>query len=94
MAGTGDGLGALDDRTVVHRRGRPLSETRWGLAGAARAVGGILAAVLLGVAGMILDPPWSYVAVLVLVVGALTAYVLWRRDRNRRLTGSPTTWPG
>ena len=61
---------------------------------AARAIGGVLAAVLLGVAGTFLDPPWSYVVVLELVVAGLTAYVLWRRDRNRRLTGSPTTWPG
>lgn len=27
------------------------------------------------------------------VVAFLTGYVIWRRRRNKRLTGSPTTWP-
>lgn len=54
----------------------------------------MLASLLLALAGAVLDPPWSFLAVLVLVVAGLTAYVIWRRDRNRRLTGSPTTWPG
>jgi hypothetical protein len=36
---------------------------------------------------------WSYLAAAGLTLAFLVWYVLWRRGRNRALTGSPTTWP-
>lgn len=36
---------------------------------------------------------WVSLAVLVGAIAFVSGYVVWRRKRNERLTGSPTSWP-
>src|SRR5688500_6791991 len=36
---------------------------------------------------------WASVGLGVAAIAFLTWYCIWRRRRNRAMTGSPTTWP-
>lgn len=89
----GEKLGLLDDRYVIYRPNDPAQKVAWGRAVMAWIAGNALfgGVYALGRATGTEGP--------VLVVGSLAivvflvGYVIWRRRRNRRLTGSPRTWP-
>ncbi len=53
----------------------------------------IVVGVLYAIALWLLGPIVGVVALVGLLIGLLVAYLVWRRRRNRRLTGSPTRWP-
>ncbi|MBW3651370.1 MAG: hypothetical protein KY458_12460 [Actinobacteria bacterium] len=93
MGKLGDKLGGFDDTSVVYRADDPEQRVSW-----VRLVGSYLTASLivgaLVVAGRVMDVEGLVIAsVLIIVVVFLAFYVVWRRRRNERLTGSPTRWP-
>ena len=93
MGKLSDKLGRFDDRSVIYRTDDPEQRVSW-----ARLVGSSLAASLVGgalvAAGRAMDIEGLLIAVVLMVaVVLLTFYVVWRRRRNERLTGSPTRWP-
>src|SRR5687768_1828365 len=84
-----DRFGKWDDQSVVYRADDPKQHVAWGRVGWAYAIGTGVAGVSLFLA-RVFDV--QLVATAVLGVGSLVfvvAYVVWRRRRNRRLTGSP-----
>lgn len=90
----GEKLGQLDDESVVYRADDPKQQVNWGRAIPAYIAGGLVAAGLLAARrALVLSEGAAILAVLAASVAFLVVYVVWRRRRNRRLTGSPTSWP-
>ncbi len=52
----------------------------------------VVGGLILGL-GLLVGEAAAAASFLVISVVGVIAYVVWRRDRNRRLTGSPTKWP-
>ena len=92
-AGLRERLARFDDRHTIYRSddpGHKIYWRRWFLSGAlGKAVGVVLIAVL----GLLIGETAGAIATLVIALVFLTAYLVWRRRRNRRMTGSATTWP-
>ncbi|NHC15035.1 hypothetical protein [Motilibacter deserti] len=86
-------LGRWDDKRVVYRQGQPLREARLGSLMIWRAIGAGLAAALVGLLTLVVGRTAALLSALALVCAFLVAYVVWRRRRNGRMTGSSTTWP-
>lgn len=84
MPSVGERFGRWDDRSRLDG-----NASRW----LVRSLAVTFAVVLIGGAVGPLLTPTGYVVAFVLTVAVLIAYVVWRRRWNRRLTGSPTTWP-
>ncbi|MEQ9324174.1 MAG: hypothetical protein RIF41_33740 [Polyangiaceae bacterium] len=93
MGKIGEKLGRLDDKYVIYASNDPDRKVAWSRAAFAWIAGSVLFGSLnaLGRATGT-EGPVLVVGSLAIVV-ALVAYVIWRRRRNRRLTGSPRTWP-
>jgi Flp pilus assembly protein TadB len=91
--GLGERAGRFDDESVIYRADDPEQKVAWRRLGSSYLVGTALAAVLIAGGGAVFGEGAAIVGVLVASVAFLVAYVIWRRRRNRRLTGSPTTWP-
>jgi hypothetical protein len=89
----GERAGRFDDESVIYWADDPEQKVAWQRLGVSYLVGTILATALIGGAGAVVGEGAAIVGVLVAAVAFLVAYVIWRRRRNRRLTGSPTTWP-
>jgi len=88
-----DRLGKFDDDSVIYRDDDSTQTVDWRRMAIAYVVGSALAALLIGGADLVFGQPVGALAVLGLTVVLLTFYLLWRRRRNERLTGSATTWP-
>ena len=93
MGKLSDKLGRFDDRSAIYRTDDPEQRVSW-----ARLVESSLAASLVGgalvAAGRAMDIEGLLIAVVLIVAVVLLAfYVVWRRRRNERLTGSPSRWP-
>jgi hypothetical protein len=88
-----DRLGRLDDELVIYSAHDPQQRIHWRRLIASYLVGSIAAGVLLALAGRVIGELAAAIGVGLLAVGFVVAYVIWRRRRNTRLTGSPTTWP-
>ncbi len=93
MGGLGDRLGKFDDDSVIYRADDPAQKVDWPRMAVACVVGSALAALLIGGADRLFGQPVGALAVIGLTIVLLTLYILWRRRRNERLTGSATTWP-
>ena len=93
MGRLGDRLGKLDDKSVIYRADDPAQKVEWRRLGVAYVLGTVLAGLLIAGADRLFGQPFGSVAVIGLGVVLLIPYVLWRRRRNQRLTGSATTWP-
>lgn len=91
--GLGERAGRFDDESVIYRADDPEQKVAWKRLGGAYLVGTILATALIGGATAVLGEAAAIVGVLIATVAFLVTYVIRRRRRNRRLTGSPTTWP-
>lgn len=88
-----DRLGKLDDRNVIYRTNDPEQRVHWQRAGAAYIGGTALFVVLSAVLRSFMSQDAALAIVFAGVVAFLIVYVIWRRRRNKRLTGSPTSWP-
>lgn len=90
MGKLGEMLGRLDDRSVIYRTDDPEQRVSWKRALVAPAM---IAAILVAAraAGINEDMVIGVLGVLTIVF--LPFYVVWRRRRNKRMTGSATTWP-
>lgn len=93
MGKLSDRLSKADDESVVYRADDAEQRVRWG-----PLVGGLLLGSVLVKAGTGLLPSTvgGLPVALLMFAGAvvvLIAYIVWRRRRNKRLTGSATTWP-
>ena len=93
MGRLGDWLAKLDDKSVIYRADDPAEKVEWRRLGVAYVLGTVFAGLLIGGADRLLGQPVGSFAVIGVVVVLLILYVLWRRRRNQRLTGSATTWP-
>jgi Flp pilus assembly protein TadB len=88
-----DRLGELDDNSVIYRANDPEQKVNWSRLGLVWAIGKVVALLLLGGVGVLVGELAGAITLFVLTVTFLVFYVIWRRRRNKRLTGSPTTWP-
>ncbi len=93
MSQLSDRLGEIDDKTVIYRRNGPEQRIHWGRWAGASAAAWALAAVLGPLAQTLLGDRVGLLVLLGIVLAFLVAGVICRRRRNKRLTGSPTTWP-
>ena len=91
--GLDDHLGKFDDKSVIYRADDPAQKVEWRRFGVAYVLGTVVAAVLIAGADRLFGQPFGSVAVIGLAVVLVTTYLLWRRRRNQRVTGSATTWP-
>lgn len=93
MGSVGDRLGKFDDESVIYRADDPDQKVHWPRVAVANVVGSILAALVLAGATRLLGDVAGILLSLVLGIAYMVLYVIWRRRRNKRLTGSATTWP-
>ena len=91
--GLGDHLRKFDDESVIYRADDPTPKIDWRRFGVAYVVGTAVAGLLIAGADRLLGQPSGSLAAIGLSVVLMIMYVVWRRRRNRRLTGSSTTWP-
>lgn len=91
--GIGERAGRFDDESVIYRADDPEQKVAWKRLGVSYLAGTILATALIAGATAVAGEGAAIVGVLVASVAFVMAYVIWRRRRNRRLTGSSTTWP-
>ncbi len=90
MGTLGDRFASIDERYAVRRtQADGLRQSRKGAAWALA----VVAVVVISVARVLLDGLVASLVVLAAALAFLVWYVIWRRARNRRMTGSPTTWP-
>ena len=89
----GDRLGRFDDDSVVYRAGDPAQKVHWRRLAVAYVAGSMLAGLLLAAGERVLGVPMGALAVVALMTVLVGLYIVWRRRRNQRLTGSPTRWP-
>ena len=88
-----DRLGKWDDRNVIYRADDPEQKVHWRRAGLSVVVAEVVAGIAMAVTLLLVPKPQAYVILMVGIVMFLVSYVIWRRRRNRRLTGSPDKWP-
>lgn len=81
-----DRLGRFDDKTLLYRAGEGRVASR-------RTVVVVLIACQVIAAVLAYFGPAALPVAFGLDIAFVVAYVVWRRRRNRRLTGSPTTYP-
>ena len=93
MGRLSDRLGELDDNSVIYRADDPEQKVHWSRLGVAWAIGKVVSVLLLGIAALLFGELAGAIIGFVLAVTFVVFYVVWRRRRNKRLTGSPTTWP-
>ena len=93
MGGIGERLGRWDDRTVVYRADDPEQRIHWRRLGWACLLGSAVFALLFAIGRAVGSEAAAAAAVAVLSAASVVAYVVWRRRRNRLLTGDPTKWP-
>jgi Flp pilus assembly protein TadB len=89
----GDRLGKFDDDSIIYRADDPAQKVHWRRVAVSYVVASALAGLLLAGADLVLGQALGVLAVIGLTLVFLTSYILWRRRRNERLTGSATTWP-
>ena len=90
---TGDRLGRFDDYSVIYRADDRGQKVHWRRLAVACVAGSMLAGLLLAAAERVLGRPMGALAVVALMTVLVVLYIVWRRRRNQRLTGSPTMWP-
>jgi protein-S-isoprenylcysteine O-methyltransferase Ste14 len=88
-----EALGRLDDRSVMHRADDPDGRPNLRLAALGLLIGAVAAVALRTVLAWAVGPEAANITVTLTAIIGLAAYLMWRRRRNRRLTGSPTQWP-
>ncbi len=91
MGKFGDWFASIDERYAVRR-----TEASGGLQESRRGAAWVLIVFGLVVSGLtraLVDDLVPSLFVMAALVVSLVSYVIWRRARNKRLTGSPTTWP-
>ena len=92
MGRLGDRLGRWDDRSVIYRADDPEHRVAWGRLGRTYLATAALVAVLIAVGRAVGAEDLT----IALIGGGsllfLIVYVIWRRRRNRVLTGSATKW--
>ena len=93
MGRLADRLGDLDDATVIYRADDPAQKIAWRRLVLAKIVGWLFATACLAGASLVIDDGLAAVALLLVTIVFSVTYVIWRRRRNKRLTGSPTKWP-
>ena len=86
-------FGRFDDESVIYSASDDGQRVAWRRLGATWAVGSLLVAALAWLGRAVGNEAGVMIALLVGLVAFLVGYVIWRRRRNTRLTGSPTTWP-
>jgi hypothetical protein len=89
MGRLGERFGKFDDNTAVYRSDDPEQKVHWVRA----AVGYVLGSAVFAGMWLLFGEGAAAMIGLAGVVAGLIVYVVWRRRRNRRLTGSPTKWP-
>ncbi len=87
-----DRFGEWDDRHVIYRHNDDRDGIRWVPLVTSLAAGSLIFGALRVIAGPGAQA-WLDLAIIVILIPLLIVYVVWRRRRNRRLTGSATTWP-
>jgi uncharacterized membrane protein YfcA len=87
MGKLGERMGKFDDK-AIYRANDPEQKIHWGRAALAYGLGSVFAGLL----GVWLGKGVAAAVVLAVVIPGLIVYMIWRRNRNRRLTGSPTEW--
>jgi Flp pilus assembly protein TadB len=90
-------VGSLGDRFAkldrpIYRADDSEQRVRWGRLWIVKAGASIVVVVALLVLRSLVDEGVAILVLLVASIGFVVGYVVWRRRRNRRLTGSPTTW--
>lgn len=93
MKSLGDRFGRIDDESVIYRADDPAQKVERRRFGVAGVLGVVLAGLLIAGADRVFGRTFGLLAVFGLAVVMAITYVLWRRRRNKRLTGSATTWP-
>ncbi|HSH60220.1 MAG TPA: hypothetical protein VK988_11380 [Acidimicrobiales bacterium] len=88
-----DHFGKWDDNSVIYRADDPEQKVHWLRLALTWVVARVVAALLIAGAGFVVEELAGAIIALALTVVFLVIYVIWRRRRNQRLTGSPTTWP-
>ena len=88
----GDRFGKWDDENVIYSAHDPEQKINrrvvtW------VALGHLGTVVALAIASRLVGKGVAAGVGLVLALAFVVSYVIWRRRRNRRLTGSPDTWP-
>lgn len=87
--GLGERLARFDDESAVYKAGSGFDK-----AGVATTVGALLVVMVLmtGAIALVGEAAlWMVLGPIAIVF--LPVYVMWRRRRNARMTGSPTEWP-
>lgn len=87
----GDHFAKIDK--PIYRADDPDQKIHWGRWFRAEVVGWVTVVPLLIVLGLLFGDLAAAIIVGALAIVFLVVYLTWRRRRNRRLTGSPTTWP-
>lgn len=77
----------------IYRTHDPEQKVHWRRLALSYVVGSLVATAVIVAAGALVGEGLVIAALFVAAVAFLVAYVVWRRRRNRRLTGSPTAWP-
>jgi Flp pilus assembly protein TadB len=88
-----DRVGQFDDDSVIYRADDPQQKVHWRRLVVAYVIGSCLAGLLMAVGARVIGELAAAVTLLVFTIAVTAAYIVWRRRRNERLTGSPTTWP-
>jgi hypothetical protein len=93
VARLSDRLGEYDDTHVIYRADDPEQRFAWGTASKVWIATKMFSIAFLVVVGALVGPGLACLLLIGLGLAELVWYVIWRRRRNRRLTGSPTRWP-
>lgn len=91
--GLGKRLGEFDDRTAIYRTNDPEQRVHWGSLVVTFLAASVTFSVLMAVGRATIGESAALGAFAVMILAFLVFYVVWRRRRNERLTGSPTEWP-
>lgn len=86
-------LAEWDDRSVIYRADDPEQKVHWDRLVLAKVAGSLIVFGLLGCLGAIFGKPAVFFVIFLAFLVGFPSYMVWRRNRNRRLTGSPTKWP-
>lgn len=90
MGKFGEMLGRLDDRSVIYRADDPEQRVSWKNLMVAPAII-VAVSIAARAAGVSQDMVLGVLSALAVLF--LPFYLVWRRRRNKRMTGSATTWP-
>lgn len=91
--GLGEKFGRWDDRSVIYRADDPEQRVAWGRLGLSVLATSAVVGLMIAVAGGVDLGDLASAVIFGGSVLFLIGYVIWRRRRNRGLTGSPTKWP-